>query len=186
MPKRPTGPRLAIVPQSLASAQAFVARVHRHHRPSPGHKFSVGVVDEAGTLRGVAMVGRPVARNSDDGWTLEVNRVATDGCVNACSALYGAAMRTAKALGYRRILTYTLPAEGGASLRASGWTNDGEGGGGRWTGTLASGNERANNHPLGLKTRWVKVMGETPTEPPPVEADSVDDRQASLFGLGAA
>lgn len=67
------------------------------------------------------MVGRPVARHYDDGLTLEVNRVATDGCENAGSALYGAAWRAAKALGYRRLITYTLASESGASLRGSGW-----------------------------------------------------------------
>ncbi len=78
------------------------------------------------------MVGRPVARMSDDGWTLEVNRVCTDGARNACSMLYGAAWRAAKALGYRRLVTYTLPEEGGASLRAAGWKLLGERGGGNW------------------------------------------------------
>ena len=78
------------------------------------------------------MVGRPVARNSDNGYTLEVNRVCTDGARNACSMLYGAAWRAAKALGYRRLITYTLPAEGGASLRAAGWKLLGERGGGNW------------------------------------------------------
>lgn len=67
------------------------------------------------------MVGRPVARVLDDGWTLEVNRVATDGCENACSALYGAARRIASALGYSRLITYIREDEPGTSLRASGW-----------------------------------------------------------------
>jgi hypothetical protein len=68
------------------------------------------------------MIGRPVARLLDDGWTLEVNRVATDGCPNACSALYGAAKRMAKALGYVRLLTYIRADEPGTSLRAAGFT----------------------------------------------------------------
>lgn len=83
-------------------------------------------------MRGVAIVGRPVARSLDNGWTLEVNRLCTDGKRNACSMLYGAAWRTAKALGYRRLITYTLPEEGGASLRATGWRLLGERGGGNW------------------------------------------------------
>jgi hypothetical protein len=85
-----------------------------------------------GELRGVAIVGRPVARKLDNGWTLEVNRVCTDGARNACSMLYGAAWRAAKALGFRRLITYTLPEEGGASLRATGWRLLGERGGGNW------------------------------------------------------
>ena len=108
-----------------------MGRFHRHHKPMPGAKFCIAVSDESG-VRGVAMVGRPVARMSDDGWTLEVNRVCTDGARNACSMLYGAAWRAAKALGYRRLVTYTLPAEGGASLRAAGWKLLGLRGGGNW------------------------------------------------------
>lgn len=123
---------LCVTPIDFAEANAFVDLHHRHHRPVVGCKFCIAVSDETGTVRGVAMVGRPIARMSDTGWTLEVNRVATDGARNACSMLYGAAWRAAKALGYRRLITYTLPSEGGASLRAAGWTLLGERGGGNW------------------------------------------------------
>jgi hypothetical protein len=113
---------LTLVPVSLKEANAFVASWHRHHPPVVGHKFSIGVADDEGTLHGVAIVGRPVARSYDDGSTLEVNRTATDGTPNANSMLYGAAWRAAKALGYRRLITYTMSGESGASLRAVGWT----------------------------------------------------------------
>lgn len=122
---------LQIVPISLAEANAFVAVNHRHHKPVPGAKFSIAAA-EGEIVRGVAIVGRPVARGSDDGWTLEVNRCCTDGTRNACSMLYGAAWRAAKALGYRRLITYTLPEEGGASLRGAGWVLVGRRGGGNW------------------------------------------------------
>jgi hypothetical protein len=94
---------------------------HRHHQPPVGCKFCLGVADGADVLRGVAIVGRPVARLLDDGSTLEVNRTATDGTSNANSMLYGAAWRAAKALGYRRLITYTQAGEAGSSLRAAGW-----------------------------------------------------------------
>lgn len=135
---------LTVTPIDFAEANAFVAKYHRHHKPMPGVKFCIAVSSrevkelipsgphEVWTVRGVVMVGRPVARNSDNGWTLEVNRCCTDGARNACSMLYGAAWRAAKALGYRRLITYTLPAEGGASLRAAGWKCIGERGGGNW------------------------------------------------------
>lgn len=123
---------LTVTPINLDEANAFVATHHRHHKPVPGCKFALAVSDADSNVRGVALVGRPVARMLDDGWTLEVNRVATDGARNACSMLYGAAWRVAKSLGYRRLITYTLPAEGGASLRASGWKLIGERGGGNW------------------------------------------------------
>lgn len=122
---------LEITPIGFDEANAFVSIHHRHHKPVTGHKFSIAA-SESGIVRGVAMVGRPVSRHLDDGWTLEVNRCCTDGTANACSKLYGAAWRAAKALGYRRLITYTLPLEGGASLRASGWRLVGLRGGGSW------------------------------------------------------
>jgi hypothetical protein len=122
---------LRITPINLDEANAFVATHHRHHKPVPGAKFSIAVSDDD-RVRGVAIVGRPVARMSDNGYTLEVNRCCTDGARNACSMLYGAAWRAAKALGYKRLVTYTLPEEGGVSLRAAGWTLIGERGGGNW------------------------------------------------------
>jgi len=122
---------LLITPISLEEANAFVEVHHRHHNPVVGHKFSIAVSD-GDKVVGVAIVGRPVSRHLDNGWVLEVNRCCTDGTKNACSMLYGAAWRAAKALGYRRLITYTLPAEGGASLKASGWSCVGERGGGNW------------------------------------------------------
>jgi hypothetical protein len=113
-----SAPRL--VPVSFKDACGFVEMWHRHHQAPVGHKFSIGAaVGE--TLVGVAMVGRPVARHFDDGLTLEVNRTATDGTANVNSLLYGAAWRAAKALGYRRLITYTQEGESGSSLRAAGW-----------------------------------------------------------------
>lgn len=112
---------LNLVPVTFADACGFVAMWHRHHQPPIGHKFSIGVADADGMLRGVAIIGRPVARMYDDGRTLEVNRTATDGTRNANSMLYGAAWRATKALGFSRLVTYTQAGEGGASLRAAGW-----------------------------------------------------------------
>jgi hypothetical protein len=112
---------LTIVPVSFRGAAEFVADHHRHHKPPRGMKFAIGVAD-GDELVGVAMVGRPVARHYDDGFTLEVNRTAVaDDVRNANSLLYGAAWRAAKALGYRRLITYTQDGESGASLRGAGW-----------------------------------------------------------------
>lgn len=146
-----TRSRLRVVPCDLDEANAFVARHHRHHRPVPGHKFSLAVCDAAEIVRGVAIVGRPVARMTDDGMTLEVCRVATDGCPNACSALYGAARRASFALGYTRLVTYTLPEEGGASLRGAGWREIGVAGGGSWD---RASRPRVDKHPTQQKIRW--------------------------------
>jgi hypothetical protein len=122
---------LRVVPCSLKEANAFVALHHRHHKPARGCKFCVAVAD-GGRVVGVAIVGRPVARGLQDGLTLEVNRCCTDGSRNACSLLYGAAWRAARVLGYERLVTYTLPEEGGASLRGAGWHLIGHRGGGNW------------------------------------------------------
>lgn len=111
----------------------------------------MAVADENGEVRGVCIVGRPVARMLDDGWTLEVTRCCTDGAENACSMLYGAAARAAFAMGYKRIGTYTLPEEGGASLRAAGWRLLGEAGGGEWT---RRSRPRVSKHPTLVKLRW--------------------------------
>lgn len=113
--------RLHLVPVSLAVANEHVAAWHRHNDPTPGHKFSVGAADDGGTLRAVAIVSRPVARNYDNGATLEVARVASDGTANANSLLYGACARAAFAMGYTRLITYTRSDESGSSLRAAGY-----------------------------------------------------------------
>jgi hypothetical protein len=115
---------LSLRPMTVKEANRHVARLHRHNRPTAGGLFAAACEDETGAVRGVMIVGRPVARYLQDGWTCEVLRVATDGAPNACSLLYGAAARAAKALGYRRVVTYTLAEESGASLRAAGFERD--------------------------------------------------------------
>jgi hypothetical protein len=112
--------RLAAVPMDLEGANEFVARHHRHHGPVVGHKFSIGAARD-GQLVGVVIVGRPVSRHRDDGLTLEVTRLCTDGSKDACSFLYGAAAREAFAMGFRRIGTYIRKDEPGTSLVAAGW-----------------------------------------------------------------
>ena len=116
----------------LKEANAFVAEHHRHHSPVRGHRFSIGVVDAAGQLHGVAIVGRPVARAIDYTTTVEVLRLCTDGTLNACSMLYSACRRAARELGYRRIITYILEDEPGTSLRAAGWRDCYNTAGGSW------------------------------------------------------
>lgn len=144
---------LALTPITLREANSFVAAHHRHHGPARGCILCVAV-SEGDVVRGVAIVGRPVSRMLDDGWTAEVVRVATDGAANACSMLYGAAWRACRAIGYRRLVTYTLASEGGASLRAAGWTCIGEAGGGTWN---RNGRPRVDTHPTQTKIRWEQV-----------------------------
>lgn len=111
---------LQLVPVTFAQARLFVAQHHRHNKPPTGWKFGVGV-KVGSNLVGVAMAGRPIARLLDDGVTLEVNRTCTTRYLNANSMLYGAIWRAAKALGYRKCITYTQADESGVSLIAAGW-----------------------------------------------------------------
>jgi hypothetical protein len=114
---------LHLVPVTRDVACAFVDEQHRHHPRPQGYRFAVGVA-AGDQLVGVAMAGNPVARHLHDGQTIEVVRVATDGTPNACSMLYGACWRAARALGYTAGITYTQAGESGASLRAAGWRLD--------------------------------------------------------------
>ncbi|MGE0830822.1 MAG: XF1762 family protein [Hyphomonadaceae bacterium] len=141
---------LRLCPLDLAEANAYCRALHRHHGEVVGHKFSLGVVrDDA--ICGVVIVGRPVSRMRDDGMTLEVTRLCTDGTKNACSFLYGAAARACFALGFVRIGTYTLQEEGGASLRGAGWKLFGERGGGSWD---RNGRPRIDKAPTQVKLLW--------------------------------
>lgn len=105
------------IPLHLREANEFVAKFHRHNLPTVGGKFAVGASVD-GKLVGVAIAGRPVARKLDDGKTLEILRVCTDGTRNANSFLYARVKRIAQLFGYRKVITYTLDEESGASLKA--------------------------------------------------------------------
>ena len=111
---------MQVVPLTFKKASKYVGKFHRHNKPPVGCKFCIGV-EEAGNLEGVAQCGRPVARAFDNGLTLEINRTCTNGKKNANSMLYGACRAIAKAMGYRRIITYAQANENGASLRAAGF-----------------------------------------------------------------
>lgn len=144
---------------TLDEANGFVRDAHRHHPPVVGHLFSIGAFLGL-KLVGVVIVGRPVSRRRDDGLTAEVTRLCTDGTKNACSFLYGCAARAAFALGFLRIGTYTLPEEGGASLRAAGWRLIGERGGGEWS--VPSRPRKSAKHPTGQKWLWEIEKDPTP------------------------
>jgi hypothetical protein len=141
---------MELVPISVREASAYVAQRHRHHRPPRGGILALAAARD-GVVVGVAILGRPVARNLQDGWTAEVTRVATDGTPNACSFLYGAAWRVARGLGYRRLVTYILDTEPGTSLRAAGWRCIGEAGGGSWS---RRNRPRVDMHPTQRKLRF--------------------------------
>lgn len=152
-------PRLTIVPVYWREAKAFVAETHRHHLPGGNGRFCIGVEDESGTLRGVAVLGRTKARMLPHKHVLEATRVATDGCPNACSALYGATCRLHKPHGYRKACTYILGSEPGTSLRAAGWKPVAVTEGGSWDRPSRG---RTDKHPTEPKVRWECRCSELP------------------------
>lgn len=169
---------LSIVPVELTEANALVAAWHRHHQPSQGHRFSIGLIDDDGLMHGAAIIGRPVARLAGSPRdVLEVVRLVTDGTPNACSMLYAAAARAGRALGFKRIQTYILESETGVTLRAAGWVCEGSAGGGQWKHT--DGKPRRTDQPTEMKQRWVKLLNERP-DPLPVKA-ATDPEWSDLF-----
>jgi hypothetical protein len=160
---------LTVVPCTLREANAFIAQHHRTHKPAQGCKAVFAVAKE-GKVVGVAVVARPRARRLDNGSTAEVTRCCTDGTFDAASKLYAQAWVVARAIGYRRLVTYTLPSEGGACLRAlkqQGWrlVEDKGGqpllfGGGSWS---REGRPREDAHPLEGKWRWEVSLPATAT-----------------------
>ena len=142
-----------IIPISLRQANEYVLEHHRHHKAVRGCKFCVGLKVDSDMV-GVAICGRPVSRHYDNGKTIEINRLCTNGYPNACSKLYGACVRIAKEMGYKKIITYTLESEDGASLKASNFVCEGIAGGKIWTGSRC----RDNGVPKEMKKRWVKEI----------------------------
>ena len=141
---------LEIVPCTISDASEFVSQYHRHHKPPQGGLFAIGCALD-GEIVGVAIVGRPVARGNDDQWTAEVTRLASDGTSNVCSKLYRACWNSARAMGYKRLLTYTLSTEPGASLRGAGFKLLGTVPGRSWS---TKSRPRVDRHPMQDKFRW--------------------------------
>lgn len=146
---------MKIIPMAYKAACDYIDTHHRHHKKPQGQKFAIGCEVNA-ELVGVAVAGRPLSRVLDDGRTLEITRVCTDGTYNACSKLYGAVVRIAKEMGYRRVYTYTLAVENGSSLKASGFVCDVKCVKGR---SWSTGSRRRHGGDAGIdKKRWVRCL----------------------------
>ena len=146
---------LYAVPLELREANAFVEKLHRHHDPVYRDKFRLGA-GKNGELVGVVQVGRPVSRNLDDGHTVEVTRLCSDGTPNVCSFLYAKAAKIAQEMGYDKIITYILQSESGISLKAAGWSlEDSSCGGGNWN---CPSRKRNTTAPTEKKQRWSKIL----------------------------
>lgn len=146
---------LRVIPFTLKQANQFIAQHHRHHKPVVGHRFSLACLNSSESVCGVAIVGRPIARKTEQYRIAEVTRLCTNGERNACSILYSAAARACKEMGFDSIQTFILESESGVSLRASGWECDGLTDLGDW-----NSREGRAYFPLldGKKQRWVKRL----------------------------
>ena len=144
---------LELQPITFKEACRYIEKYHSHHGSPPGHKFSIAVND-GNEIVGVIIISRPVNRNLDNGWTAEVTRCCTNGQKNACSMLYAAAWRAARAMGYKRMITYTLIEENGISLQAAGWKTLYTTKGGSWS---CKSRPRIDTHPIGQKLLWEVV-----------------------------
>jgi hypothetical protein len=148
---------LSVIPCGIREAEHFVLAHHRHHGAPTGGLFACAVARRGSSdVLGIALVGRPVARLADDGWTVEVTRLCVRPIVahNAASLLLGACWRAARALGWRKLITYTLEEEGGASLRAAGFTLACTTRGGSWD---RAPRPRVDKHPTQPKLRWERI-----------------------------
>lgn len=154
---------MTVVPIFQREAFEFITKVHRHHIKPVGSIFQIGLVIQSqndvfefnNKLIGVAVVGRPVARQINHALTCEVTRMCTDGSKNACSKLYSTCARIAKEMGYKKIITYILETETGVSLRASGWSFVRSTPGKSWS---VPSRERIDKHPLGVKHLYEKIL----------------------------
>lgn len=139
------------IPINFKQAKEFINKNHSHHIAPQGWKFGVGI-EHNHKLIGVGIAGRPVARNLDDGYTLEITRCCTDGSKkNIASMIYGALVRAAKALGYKRCITYTLESETAISLKASNWKFIKIINGHSWN---RNSRPRKDKHPICNKVLW--------------------------------
>ena len=141
---------LILVPCSISEAKVFIRENHRHHNPPVSGLFAVAC-SNGKKIVGVAIVGRPVARMLQDGFTAEVTRLCTDSTTHVASKLYAACWRAARALGWKKLITYILKDEAGISLKAAGWKCLGECGGGSWS---CKSRPRIDKHPLQKKIKW--------------------------------
>lgn len=112
---------LRLRPWTVKQAKPFIRRVHRKLKRVQGGLWAVSVRLGASVI-GCAVVGHPARELMEDDATLAVLRVAAiEGYPNACSMLYGACSRAARAMGADNLVTYTHAVEHGASLKAAGW-----------------------------------------------------------------
>jgi hypothetical protein len=148
---------MKLSPCTIKQALPFIAKVHRRLPKIQGAMWAVSVIDDSDQVLGVAIVGHPARELSRRG-VLYVSRVAViDGAKNACSMLYGACSRAARAMGATDLVTYTHTDEPGTSLRAAGWVHAGLTSGGEYSRPSRCRAPVVDRKP---KNRWLAPWGE--------------------------
>lgn len=150
---------LRLWPLTIKQANKMVGDWHRHHGTVPGMRWAQGIVEkETKRLVGAVIVGRPVARMTDQYMVAEATRCVTDGYRNGCSKLYGACARAAQNHGFDEIQTFILKSESGVSLRAAGWIEDTDhiSRGGSWNRPSRGG--RREDQPQEEKRRFYRLL----------------------------
>lgn len=149
---------LHVRPMLVAPAREHVLKNHRRLPRLRGAMWAVGCYDGADLL-GVALVGRPRARAADGLGRLELVRLSVvEGVPNACSMLYGACARAARAMGALDLWTYIHEDEPGTSLRAAGWIFDRMTRAEEWDRPSRARGKAADARP---KARWFAPWSET-------------------------
>lgn len=116
-------------PITIKIANNFIKLHHRHHRPTIRNsgRWALAAINNTGEIVGVVIAGNPVSATYMDGFTIELTRL----CVNegapkgTCSFLMGKCCSIWRTMGGKKIITYTLTSETGASLRGAGWVLSG-------------------------------------------------------------
>jgi len=147
---------LYLFPATLKQANNMIEKLHRHHKPVVGHRFTIGCKDQLGIVHGMAVVGRPVSRGISPYTVAEVTRLVSDGTPHVCSKLYSACARAADAMGYDWIQTTILFNEPGTSLKASGWKFHHLITGRDWNCPSRGG--RRTDQPMCDKQVWIKYL----------------------------
>jgi hypothetical protein len=111
----------SVTPLTLKEANEFVDHHHSHNKRVQGYKFAIGAIYD-GKLVGVSICGRPISATLDNKKTIELLRscVLDDAPKNTNSFLYGRSWRVAEAMGYKKMITYTLIREKASACKAIG------------------------------------------------------------------
>ena len=146
---------LVLRPVTVKAALPFVRAVHRRLPRVQGAMWAVSVLRGAERV-GVALVGHAARLLAEDDCLSVLRCAVIEGHHNACSMLYGACSRAAKAMGATDLVTYTHADENGASLKASGWIYGGSTTGGEHS---RAGRKRAPAVDAAPKQRWYAPWG---------------------------